>query len=72
METFSNLKNKEQYVAPEHILVIKKTGVNYEQYWSEDKKRFGPLLEATYYNEMPTSVVENGEIVDYRKIIGLK
>lgn len=71
MNTFSNLENKKEYVAPEHILVIKRTNVDYEQYWSEEKRKFGPLLEATIYNETPKTIVENGEVVDYRKIVGL-
>lgn len=72
MTLFSELQNRKPYVAPENILVIKRAGVDYLQYWSEEKNKFGPLLEATIYNETPTNVVDNGEVADYRKLVGLK
>lgn len=69
---FSEIGKNSDWVRPEHIYVIRRTGVEYAQYWSEDKKRFGPLLEATSYNTVPTNVVENGEVVDYREVVGVK
>ena len=68
---FSEFGNVNVLVSPVHIFVIKRTGVDYAQYWSENTKNFGPLLEATSYNEMPSVIPENGEVVEYRKMIGV-
>lgn len=69
---FSEIGKNSDWVRPEHIYVIKRTGVEYAQYWSEDKQKFGPLLEATYYNDMPQEIMKNGEVVDYREVVGVK
>lgn len=68
---FSEIGKGNEWVRPEHIYVIKRTGVDYAQYWSENTKNFGTLLEATSYNEMPSVIPENGEVVEYRKMIGV-
>lgn len=73
METFSELE-KNTFVPPKQILVIKRTNVDYEQYWSEEKNRFGPLLEATIYDgkTLPEICNEYAEMIDYREVIGVK
>lgn len=68
---FSEMANGDEWVKPEKMLVLKKTGISYDAYYNETKNKFGPLLEATIYNDI-TPKVENAEIVDYRVITGLK
>lgn len=68
----SEIGKGSEWVRPDHIYLIKRTGVDYAQYWSEDKQKFGPLLEATTYDVKPTKIVDNGEVVDYREVVGIK
>lgn len=68
----SELMKESNWVAPENTYVIKHEGVDYDQYWSDEKHKFGPLLEATTYATMPEDVVRGGAVVDYRKVVGLK
>ena len=68
----SELMKESNWVATENIYVIKREGVDYDQYWSDEKHKFGPLLEATTYTTMPEDVVYKGTVVDYRKVVGLK
>lgn len=70
--TFSEMQAGDGHVVPENLYVIKRAKVNYEQFWSEKTNKFGPLLDATFYTETPSNVVSNGEVVDYRQVIGLK
>lgn len=69
---FSEIGKGNEWVRPEHIYVIKRTGVDYAQYWSENTKNFGPLLEATTYDKMPEDLMTNGEVVEYREVVGVK
>ena len=60
-------ENKTQEV--QALYLIKRTGVEYNQYWSELKQKFGPLLEATYYTTTEVVLPENSEIVDFKTAI---
>lgn len=69
---FSNMIKESNWKAPENIYVVKRAGIDYDQYWSDEKHRFGPLLEATIYTEMPEEIVKDSTVVNYREVIGLK
>lgn len=70
--SFSEIQAGDGRVIPENLYVLKRANVPYNQYWSEEKRKYGPLLEATYYTEKPQEIKETDEIVDYKVEIGLK
>lgn len=72
VRSFSEMAGGPKWEPAETMLVIKKGNVCWNQYWSEEKKKFGPLLEATIYNEKPTELAEGWEIVNYRDVISGK
>lgn len=57
---------------PETMLVLKKKGISYPAYYNVETKKFGPLLEATIYTDNEVPNVADAEVVDYRKIVGIK
>lgn len=65
-------KSNEGWVKPESMLVIKRKNVGYASYFNAHKQKWGGLLEATIYtgNEVPE--VKDGEVVDYRELVGTK
>lgn len=70
--SFSEIQAGDGRIVPENLYVIKRDVQGYNQYWSEEKHRFGPLLEATFYTEKPVDMLSNGILVDYKVEIGLK
>lgn len=65
-------KSNEGWVKPESMLVIKRKNVGYASYFNAHEQKWGGLLEATIYtgNEVPE--VKDGEVVDYRELVGTK
>jgi len=63
-------KNNEGWVRPESMLVIKRKNVSYASYYNAHEQKWGGLLEATIYtgNEVPE--VKDGEVVNYRELVG--
>ena len=70
--TFSEMQAGDGRKVPENLYVLKRANVPYNQYWSEEKGKYGPLIEATYYTERPTEVKQTDEIVDYRKEVNIR
>ena len=71
VRSFSEMAGGPKWEPAETMLVIKKGNVCWNQYWSEEKKKFGPLLEATIYTDsVPT--IEGGEAVSYRDVLAGK
>ena len=69
---FSEIGQGSEWVRPNTMLVLRKTGVNYPSYFNASTNSFGPLLEATVYEDNEVPNVENAEVVDYRKLVGVK
>lgn len=69
---FSEIGQGSEWVRPNTMLVLKKTGISYSAYYNASKKSFGPLLEATIYEDNEVPNIENAEIVDYRELVGVK
>lgn len=65
-------KNNEGWVRPESMLVIKRKNISYASYYNAHEQKWGGLLEATIYtgNEVPE--VKDGEVVNYRELVGVK
>lgn len=57
---------------PEKMLVIARKGVSYPSYYNAHTNKFGPLLKATIYTDNEVPNVADAEVVDYRKIVGIK
>lgn len=69
---FSDMMKESNWKAHEKVSVIKRANVDYDQYWSEKNQKFGPLLEATLYEDVEVPSVNGGVEVNYREVIGLK
>lgn len=52
--------------------VIKNTSYSYDAYWNEEQKKWGGLLQATRYTDTNVELPENGQLVDYFVLIGVK
>jgi len=70
-ELFSEMLPKTAWVAPKTMLIIKNNSRNYKCYWSATKNKWSGLLEATIYTDNEVPNIKDGEIIDYRKEIGL-
>lgn len=71
VRSFSEMANAHKWERPESMLVIKRSNISWNQYWSEKTQKFGPLLEATIYTDsVPT--IEGGEAVSYRDVLAGK
>lgn len=70
--TFSEMQAGDGHKVPENLYVLKRANVPYNQYWSEEKRKYGPLIEATYYTEKPQEIKKTDEIVDYRKEVNIR
>lgn len=72
VRSFSELTQDNGWVKPENMYVIKSKGIDWEQYWNEETRSMGGLINATIYYEKPTELAEGWEIVDYKEITGTK
>lgn len=73
MELLSEIGKNVEWKKPETMLVIKRKNISYNSYFNEETNKWGGLLNATIYvdnKDIPN--IEDGEIIDYRKLIGTK
>ena len=68
---FSEIGKGSEYIDPKHMWVIKAKNRSYNAFWNDSTKTWGGLLEATVFTE-EVPLIDNGEVVDYREVIGLK
>lgn len=68
----SEIGKGNNWVKPEKMLVLKKKNIAYSAFYNADKQTFGPLLEATIYNDDKIPEIKDAEIVDYREVVKVK
>lgn len=69
---FSEIGKGSTWVRPNTMLVLKKKGISYSAYYNAKTNKFGPLLEATIYEDNEVPNVEDAEVLDYREVVGVK
>lgn len=69
---FSEIGKGKEWVRPATLLVLRKKGISYPAYFNAETKKFGPLLEATFYEDNEVPNVEGAEVVNFREVIGVE
>ena len=72
MELLSEIGKNNEWKKPETILVIKRKNVSYDSYFNTKTNSWGGLLDATIYTDNEIPSIEDGEVIDYRELIGVK
>lgn len=72
MELLSEIGKNVEWKKPETMLVIKRKNISYNSYFNAKTNSWGGLLDATIYTDNEVPNVQDGEIIDYRKLIGTK
>lgn len=68
----SEIGKGNEWVRPETMLVIKRKNISYPAYYNVYTGKWGGLLDATIYTGNEVPYIEDGEVVDYREITGVK
>lgn len=69
---FSEIGKDKEWIRPQTMLVLRKKGLSYPAYFNAKTNKFGPLLEATIYEDNEVPNVKDAEVLDYREVIGVK